>query len=211
MQFLEINFYVAAFVYGFLFIVLVIVLVDYIVAKVYYKTTGKNPPGMSDKIPLLNICLLDTTSENTADKDNKKKMRAITFLAFKNLCSFLSPGDGACLFTNSKEGAEEAKKLKWRIKEITVSEGVKNILEPQEEKKKKKKKKSEKDTDKKRKERKNKSEYDVLMLTVDSRYKNFYEAERAFEEFEGIKFAFDLSKESDCEYMKPQKSLKKIN
>lgn len=201
MKFLEINYYAAVFVYGFLFIILVIVLVDYIVAKIYYKTTGRNPQGSKDKIPLLNICLLDTTSENTNDKDNKKKMRAITFLAFKNLCTFMSPGDGACLFTNSKEGIEEAKKLKWKTKEITVKEGVHKLYKVQEKKSK----------NKRSKEKKNKSEYDVLMLTVDTRCKNYYEAEKAYEDFQGIKFCFDLSNDSDCEYMKPQKSLKKIN
>lgn len=202
MKFLEVNFYVATFVYGFLFIILTIVLVDYIVAKVYYRKTGKNPQKGGDKIPLLNIYLLDTTSDNTIDKDNKKKMRAITFLAFKNLCSFLSPGDGACLFTNSKEGMEEAKKLRWKTKEITVRDGVQNVVGMRENRGKNKKKRA----------RRNKEEeVDVLMLTVDSRCKNYYDAEKAFEEFQGIKMAFDLSKDSDCDYMKPQQSLKKIN
>lgn len=201
MKFLEINYYVATFVYGFLFVILTIVLVDYIVMKVCLKKSDKSPQKGGDKIPLLNIYLLDTTSESTIDKDNKKKMRGITFLAFKNLCSFLSPGDGACLYTNSKEGMEEAKKLRWKTKEITVREGVQNVVGTKEKGGKNKKKKG----------RRNKEEVDVLMLTVDSRCRNYYEAEKAFEEFQGIKMAFDLSSDSDCDYMKPQQSLKKIN
>ena len=192
--FFQINFYVAAFVYGFLFVVLVIALVDWVVAKVYYRATGKTPVKGSGKVPLLNVCLIDTASESASSKESRKKMKGVTFLAFKNLCSFLAPGDGACLYTNSKEGTEEAKRLGWKTREITVSEGVQMLTQKGSKKKKRKE-----------------CAVDVLMLAVDTRYRNYYEAERAFEEFQGIKFVFDLSSDSDSVYMKPLKSLKKDN